>query len=112
MARTTWWEQAGSVAAGSGRSPQRGELQLLLLYPQPCKQDVLAHKRKVFTLSSLFPEFQAEEGSGRNRDGAVEVLTWALPLAGAEQRWGPLLFQAGQGPSVLPGMWQGELHLG
>lgn len=57
-----------------------GELQLLLLRPQPHKQDVLAHKRKAFTLSWPFPEFREEGRKGRNRDGAVEVLTWALGL--------------------------------
>ena len=89
-----------------------GELQLLLLHPQPRKQDVLAHKRKVFTLSSLFPEFREEGRNGKNRDGAVEVLTWALPLAGAGQRRGSLLFHAAQDPSIASGTRQGELHLG
>lgn len=70
---------------GRWRWEKRGELQLFLPHPRPRKQDVLVHKRKVFALSSTFPEFPEEGRSGRDGDGAVEALTWALPLAGAGQ---------------------------
>lgn len=73
---------------GRWRWEKQGELQLFLPHPRPHKQDVLVHKRKVFALSLLFPEFPEEGRSVGDGDGAVETLTWALPLAGAGQRWG------------------------
>lgn len=75
--RTTWREQSGSATTGSGRSVNR-----------TCWR-TKGKRSHCLRLPELREEGRNEGRNGRNGAGAVEVLTWALPLAGAGQRRGP-----------------------